>query len=433
MKAPALLLGLLLAAGGCGGSEDSADSADPESSDSRSPESESEPASPSEESPTPSEPPADFDAKTVLTGVEVPRSIDTLPDGRRLIADQAGTVVVVDKAWKKRAKPLLDVTRLILEPSSSSPELGLSGFALAPDFADTGVFYTLTTEEARDDQAASATGRVDRLRRWRADPATLTVQGDSRVLLEIPYTTRTHAGGGLVFGDGDELYVAVGASTEDEAALDPHSLVGTILRIIPDETGYTVPADNPYVGGGGREEIFSLGYRNPFRLAWDERIGLVVAEPMFSEKDQQVGRATPGSNAGYPAVARKDTCWTGSGLSKHCRSTANGAQITPPVVEYGSSVGTIVSGAEPVRGKALGLQGKVIVADWSGILLAAQPNSAPGARGPWKWKRLALTDTAVDNRLWDLEVEPDGNVYLMLTSPSASDGSIRQLTRVAGN
>src|SRR5438876_776075 len=56
-------------------------------------------------------------------------------------------------------------------------------------------------------------------------------------------------------------------------------LLGKILRIDVDHpdttagTAYSSPADNPYVGTGGRDEIFSIGWRNPWRFSFDRQSG----------------------------------------------------------------------------------------------------------------------------------------------------------------
>lgn len=368
-------------------------------------------------------PVVEFTAAEVISGLTVPRSVHRLPDGQMLVVDQAGAVLVTDARWQRRPEPLVDTTDLIMEPSRDSPELGLSGFALAPDFASTGVFYTLTTEQPRGSESGR---RMDRLRRWRADPATLVVRGESTVLLSIPYAGYDHAGGGLVFDSRGNLFIGVGASTRDASALDPNTLTGKILRIRPTATGYDTPADNPFANGGGRQEIFSYGYRNPFRLAWDDTIGLIVSEPMFTEKNQQVSVATAGANAGYPSVARDRRCWVDATLADHCRTDANGRPITPPVLEYGTTIGQIVAGAVAIRGTELGLDGAVVVADWSGVLLAATPAGA----APWTWRKLGVAPGAVTGRLWAIEADPAGGVLLMMTNAVMAEGRILRLTRI---
>ena len=51
-------------------------------------------------------------------------------------------------------------------------------------------------------------------------------------------------------------------------------LLGKILRIDVTVPGqYTSPPDNPYVGGAGLEEIFAIGFRNPWRFSFDRQTG----------------------------------------------------------------------------------------------------------------------------------------------------------------
>ena len=86
-----------------------------------------------------------------------------------------------------------------------------------------------------------------------------------------------HNGGQVLFGPDGYLYVMLGdgGSADDPGgrgqSLD--DLLGSILRIESgvDAGGYTVPADNPFVGttGGARPEIWSYGLRNPWRVAFD--------------------------------------------------------------------------------------------------------------------------------------------------------------------
>jgi hypothetical protein len=48
------------------------------------------------------------------------------------------------------------------------------------------------------------------------------------------------------------------------------NLLGSILRIDVDGGDpYGIPADNPFVGGEGLDEIFAYGFRNPYRFSFD--------------------------------------------------------------------------------------------------------------------------------------------------------------------
>src|SRR3546814_20057379 len=77
------------------------------------------------------------------------------------------------------------------------------------------------------------------------------------------------------------LYIGSGdggsASGPQNNGQNSNVLLGKILRIdvggdsFPGDPArdYRIPSDNPFVGGGGRGEIWALGLRNPFRASFD--------------------------------------------------------------------------------------------------------------------------------------------------------------------
>ena len=107
-----------------------------------------------------------------------------------------------------------------------------------------------------------------------ADPAS------RRVLLTIakPAGFTNHNGAKINFGSDGYLYVATGdgGSGGDpfNNAQNGNSLLGKMLRlaVTTDEVApyYTIPGDNPYVADAAvRDEIWALGFRNPFRWSFD--------------------------------------------------------------------------------------------------------------------------------------------------------------------
>ena len=55
-------------------------------------------------------------------------------------------------------------------------------------------------------------------------------------------------------------------------------MLGKILRIDPlghdsANGNYGIPADNPFVGKEGADEIYARGLRNPFRMSFDSKTG----------------------------------------------------------------------------------------------------------------------------------------------------------------
>jgi glucose/arabinose dehydrogenase len=48
---------------------------------------------------------------------------------------------------------------------------------------------------------------------------------------------------------------------------------------VTEEGGYLIPSDNPYAGGGGAQEVWALGLRNPWRFSFDSATGdLYIAD-----------------------------------------------------------------------------------------------------------------------------------------------------------
>jgi len=357
----------------------------------------------------------------VTDQLAVPRRVVRLDRTRRLVQDQVGTIRVL-QGDVLRAQPFLDVRASTLGPSSSSLELGLAGFQPAPDFATSGTFYTIRSTKPTAQHPGAL--RVDVLSRWRADPRTLVADPRSeQVIMRFPSAGLDHLGGGLALDDRGNLLVARGAAGEE--AQDPRSYEGKILRITPGEgTSYTVPQDNPYAKGGGHPEIYSGGYRNPFRIHADPQRGLLVAHAMWTEMHQQVLLPRPGDNAGYPLLprARVSQCWPGGRPEPRCLAL-EGARLTLPAAELGPEVGQIVSGAVIYRGTAIPqLTGKVIAADWDGALVAADPGSPP-----WTWTTISLPITT-GGKLWDLTTDGE-HLYLMLATPGGPAGTMLRIER----
>jgi glucose/arabinose dehydrogenase len=101
------------------------------------------------------------------------------------------------------------------------------------------------------------------------------------VILSIPDFASNHNGGMIEFGPDGYLYIGTGdgggGGDPQRTAQNTNSLLGKILRIdISAEANgkkYSIPAGNPYAGGGGAPEVFILGLRNPWRWSFDKLTG----------------------------------------------------------------------------------------------------------------------------------------------------------------
>ena len=234
-------------------------------------------------------------------------------DGSRrlFVNDMRGKLYVIIDS---KATVYMDVKRLVGRGfHDESGQQGFSYFAFHPEFAQNGIFYTVTSEDKdtgtpdfpvtktifnnKGEQIESS--HHDVIREWKAvNPAAKRFSGTMREILRIEEPYSDHNTGQLVFnpnakpGDADYgmLYIAVADGGSDgfpvshtdplDNGQDLGTPLGKILRIDPlgnnSANGkYGIPADNPFVDdrvlGDSKTlgEIWAYGLRNPHRFSWD--------------------------------------------------------------------------------------------------------------------------------------------------------------------
>jgi glucose/arabinose dehydrogenase len=306
----------------------------------------------------------------VATGLVRPVAVVSPPGDSRLFiveqrgADARGRI----KIFKDGA--LLPTPFLTTAPLATGNEQGLLGLAFPPDFATSGVFYINYTSAG-----GAGTTRLARHRVSVGNPDRADSLGEVFFSLTQPYTN--HNGGWLGFGPDGYLYVAVGdggdAGDPGDRAQNLNSHFGKLLRLdVSGPTGYTSPADNPFVGVAGRlPEIWSFGLRNPFRCSFDRATGDLVIGDVGQLLWEEVDfAAAPGRGRG---VNYGWKCWEGNhpygtSTTTPCASCAQSACFVFPAHEYEHSLGRCsVTGGFVYRGCAIpDLQGTYFFGDYCG-------------------------------------------------------------------
>ncbi len=282
-------------------------------------------------------------AQEVATGLTRPVAIAEAPgDGRLYVVEQWSGRVVIFPGGKE----LLKVTDLV-----TSDEQGLLGLVFHPQHAANGKLYVDYTESTH---TYSMVVQYTRSGDTAANPATI---------IQIPQEPAgNHKAGNLQFGPDGKLYIGTGdggdandlhGSDNHRNAQDTSKLLGKFLRIDVDAgSPYVVPSDNPFVGQAGvKPEIWSIGWRNPWRWSFDRLDGSLwvgdVGQYRWEEIDVEPP-ASGGRNYGWPIVE-------GNG---HCSQDAGGTCSLPgsilPVYEYNHDGGSCaVIGGYVYRGSAL--------------------------------------------------------------------------------
>jgi glucose/arabinose dehydrogenase len=212
-----------------------------------------------------------------------------------------------------------------------------------------------------------------------------------RQVLHIEHSSRpNHNGGLLQFGPDGFLYASTGdgggAGDPDENAQTRASLLGKLLRIAPaagDGDGYTVPADNPFVGQPGAE-VWSWGLRNPWRYSFDPVTRDLIIADVGQGAWEEIDFA-PAANGGGRGVNWGWNCREGMHAYPSPGASCPAAGAVDPVLELSHRGGFCsITGGVVVRDPGLAsLLGRYLYADFCKDKLRVRAaRAATGVRGP---------------------------------------------------
>ena len=100
------------------------------------------------------------------------------------------------------------------------------------------------------------------------------------------------------------------------------TMLGKILRIDVDHQGegkaYAIPKDNPFVSkDGALPEIYSLGWRNPWRMSVDRQTGDIWCADVGQNLYEEINIVTCGGNYGW---SRRESMHRPSGARRRVGS-----------------------------------------------------------------------------------------------------------------
>ncbi len=256
-------------------------------------------------------------------------------DSRLFVVEQTGRIRIIADGALQDA-PFLDVSG---EIASGGGEQGLLGLAFHPDYAQNGRFYINYTDRGGDTQVVGYTVSGDPAV---ADPAS------AQPLFAVDQPFANHNGGWLGFGPDGLLYVGMGdggsGGDPGNRAQNPNELLGKILRLDVD--------------AGGGAEVFALGVRNPWRMAFDgDQLYVADVGQNQFEEISVITTADAGANLGWNVMEGPE-CFRSQG----CDASA----FVAPVLSYAHETGGCsITGGYVYRGGAIpALAGQYFFSDF---------------------------------------------------------------------
>ena len=292
----------------------------------------------------------------IATGLDFPLALASPPTDNRLFIVEKGGAIRLIKGGILQPTPFLDLTSQVL---SEGGEQGLLGLAFAPDYSSSGRFFVHYID-------LDGNTRISPLR-VSADPDVADPASET-VVLPVPQPGPAHKGGQIVFGPDGLLYIGLGDGDDSDQGRGQSltELLASILRIdVSSGTTYTVPPDNPFVGtAGARPEVWSYGFRNPWRFSFDRATGDLYVGDVGESRWEEVNYSSAADGAGRGINYGWSRMEGG-----HCFSAAGCDQtgLALPVLEYDHSNGCSVIGGYVYRGIMIpALQGNYFYADYCG-------------------------------------------------------------------
>lgn len=247
---------------------------------------------------------------------------------RLYVVERTGLIHVVHLEDTPRSSVFLDLRADLL---SDYLESGLLALAFHPDYARNRQFFTYRVlRGSRSDGQFAAFDVLARHTTSADNPDLADPTSEARLIAQEDGSD-THNGGDLAFGPDGYLYLSLGDESPptDQTAGDrqPMNLFfGALLRLdvdrLPgnpppnphpgvDPNLYAIPADNPFVGLTQypgttidpltlRTEFYALGFRNPWRMAFDPLSGELLLGDVGGATYEELNRIRPGANYGWP-------------------------------------------------------------------------------------------------------------------------------------
>lgn len=225
--------------------------------------------------------------ETLLERSDVIWGFDFLPDGRVIMTERGGKMLIYDPA-KKSAIELKGVPKVY-----TAGQAGLLDVRVHPDYKSNQTIYFSYSEPVGEDESTTALGMAK-------------LKGHELVEVKKIFTgfepndNDIHYGSRIEFDKRGHLFLSMGDRDERNRAQNPAYHQGKILRLNLDGS---IPKDNPFVNDKTKKpEIWSMGHRSPQGLMIHPETGELWEAEMGPRGGDEVNIIASGKNYGWPVI-----------------------------------------------------------------------------------------------------------------------------------
>jgi glucose/arabinose dehydrogenase len=368
----------------------------------------------------------------VATGLGAPDyGISPPGDMNRLfVIEQKGTLLVLQNGSMLPGSAL-DIQNRVqvapvgngpMNPNNANDERGFLGLAFHPGFNNPNsvgfrTLYTYTSENLGAGATFPAPNNATQnyknlITEWKMSAADPNVVDPAtrREIVSFGKNAGNHNGGTIAFGPDGYMYLALGdggnANDAGASHIEPGgnaqnltTPLGKMIRIDPinpsltpastDPTSpngqYRIPTSNPFTGAGQVREAYAMGFRNPYRFAFDTLNGELIVADVGQNNIEEIDRVTIGGNYGW-AVKEGTFLFdraTGTiGAVPGNNSPGSPAGLIDPItgtqgtLQYDHGDGISITGGFVYRGTGIPeLVGKYVFGD---LAITGQPSRIDG-------------------------------------------------------
>ena len=280
--------------------------------------------------------------QSVVGGLSSPVYLTNADDGsnRLFIVEQPGRIKVLQPEATVPTV-FLDITARVL----FGGEQGLLGLAFHPQFSANRRFFVNYTRQ---------TDGATVIAEYHASASDPDIADTAETpLLTIAQPFSNHNGGMIAFGPDGYLYIGMGdggsGNDPGNRAQNIGDLLGKMLRIDVDHPDgavpYSSPPTNPFFGlTPGRDEIYAVGLRNPWRFSFDRGTGQLFCGDVGQAAREEVDIITLGGNFGWRV-------FEGTLCTNNDPALCATLQSVAPIAEYDHSSGRCaITGGYVYRG-----------------------------------------------------------------------------------